>query len=91
MTKIEAMLKYVSEYNEFYISRGMTGNLVLDNVSIIDRSTIQKARKNILSKQYMGLNFGQLVTFVTSGSNGQPLRVYWDLKDYYKSMSCLIC
>ena len=88
MTKLEAMLKYVSENNEFYINRGLI-NLSLKEMPIIDRSTVQKAKRKMLSNDYLGLNMRNLITFITSGSSGQPLKVYWDTKDYYKSMSYL--
>ena len=89
MTKLEKMLKYVSEHNEFYKNRGLVHNFSLSNIPVIDRLVVQGARRKILSNEYLGLNMRNLITFVTSGSSGQPLKVYWDTNDYYTSISCL--
>lgn len=89
MTNLEIMLKYVSEHNSFYRISEMQEDLTLEKRPIIDRFTVQKLKKKILSEEYLGLNSRNLITLITSGSSGQPLRVYWDVKDYYKSMVCL--
>ncbi len=87
--KLQKLLDYVSNNNEFYKKHGISNGLLWENAPMIDRSTVQKAKKRILSQDYLGLNMQKIITLITSGSSGEPLRVYWDPVDYYKSMFCL--
>lgn len=94
MTKLEKMLKYVSEHNEFYKSRikeyGITNPLDINQWPILTRKELQENRYNMFSDGYKSKYFNQqLRRQSSSGSSGMPVYVYWDLNNYYASIRLL--
>lgn len=90
MTKLEKMLKYVSEHNEFYKSRikeyGIKDPLDITQWPVLTRKELQDNRYNMFSDGYMSKYFNQQLRRQTSsGSSGMPVNVYWDYKDWYAS------
>lgn len=90
MSKLEAMLKYVSEHNEFYKKRikeyGITNPLDINQWPILTRKELQENRYNMFSEGYKTKYFNQhLHRQSSSGSSGMPVNVYWDYKDWYAS------
>lgn len=90
MTKLECMLKYVSEHNEFYKRRikeyGITNPLDITQWPILTRKELQENRYNMFSDGYKSKYFSeQLRRQTSSGSSGIPVNVYWDYKDWYAS------
>lgn len=90
MTKLEKMLKYVSEHNEFYknIIRqyGIVNPLDITQYPILTRQQLQENRYIMFSDGYKSkyLNY-QLRQHSSSGTSGIPVSVYWDPIDYRKS------
>lgn len=94
MTKLEAMLKYVSEHNDFYKRRikeyGITNPLDITQWPILTRKELQENRYDMFSDGYKSKYFNQqLRRQSSSGSTGMPVSVYWDLNNYYTSMRFL--
>lgn len=94
MTKLEEMLKYVSEHNEFYKNRikeyGIKDPLDITQWPILTRKELQENRYNMFSDGYKNKYYWQqLVRKTSSGSSGVPINVYWDLPDYYSTMKTL--
>lgn len=94
MTKLEQMLKYVSEHNDFYKKRikeyGITNPLDITQWPILTRKELQENRYNMFSDGYKSKYFNQqLRRQSSSGSTGVPVNVYWDYKDWYASNMCL--
>ncbi len=90
MTKLEAMLKYVSEHNDFYKERikkyKITNPLDITQWPVLTRKEVQKNRYNMFSDGYKSKYFNQqLRRQSSSGSTGMPVNVYWDYKDWYAS------
>lgn len=90
MTKLETMLKYVSEHNEFYKNRikeyGIKDPLDITQWPILTRKELQENRYNMFSDGYKSKYFNQqLRRQSSSGSSGVPVNVYWDYKDWYAS------
>ena len=90
MSKLEEMLKYVSEHNEFYKNRikeyGITDPLDITQWPILTRKELQENRYNMFSDGYKSKYFNQqLRRQSSSGSSGMPVNVYWDYKDWYAS------
>lgn len=90
MTKLEKMLKYVSENNEFYKNRikeyGIKDPLDITQWPILTRKELQENRYNMFSDGYKSKYFNQqLRRQSSSGSSGVPVNVYWDYKDWYAS------
>ena len=90
MTKLENMLKYVSEHNDFYKKRikeyGITNPLDITQWPILTRRELQENRYNMFSEGYKSKYFNQqLKRQSSSGSSGMPVNVYWDYKDWYAS------
>lgn len=90
MLKLEAMLKYVSEHNEFYMNRikeyGITNPLDITQWPILTRKELQENRYKMFSDGYKSKYFNQqLRRQSSSGSSGMPVNVYWDYKDWYAS------
>lgn len=90
MTKLEKMLKYVSEHNEFYKNRikeyGITNPLDITQWPILTRKELQENRYNMFSDGYKTKYYNQqLRRQSSSGSSGVPVNVYWDYKDWYAS------
>ncbi len=94
MTKLEAMLKYVSEHNAFYQNRikeyGIRNPLDITQWPVLTRKEIQENRYNMFSEGYKSKYLCyQLIRTTSSGTSGIPINVYWDAIDYYKSMMSL--
>lgn len=94
MTKLEAMLKYVSEHNDFYKKRikeyEITNPLDITQWPILTRKELQENRYNMFSDGYKSKYFNQqLRRQSSSGSAGIPVNVYWDYQDWYASNMCL--
>lgn len=94
MTKLEAMLKYVSEHNDFYKKRikeyGITNPLDITQWPVLTRKELQENRYNMFSDGYKAKYFNQqLRRQSSSGSSGVPVNVYWDYKDWYASNKIL--
>lgn len=90
MSKLEEMLKYVSEHNEFYKNRikeyGIKDPLDITQWPILTRKELQENRYNMFSDGYKTKYFNQqLCRQSSSGSSGVPVNVYWDYKDWYAS------
>ena len=90
MTKLEKMLKYVSEHNEFYKNRikeyGIKDPLDITQWPVLTREELQENRYNMFSDGYKSKYFNQqLRRQSSSGSSGVPVNVYWDYKDWYAS------
>lgn len=90
MSKLEEMLKYVSEHNEFYKNRikeyGIKDPLDINQWPILTRKELQENRYNMFSDGYKSKYFDQqLHRQTSSGTSGTPINVYWDAKDYYLS------
>lgn len=90
MTKLEQMLKYVSEHNDFYKKRikeyGISNPLDITQWPVLTREELQENRYNMFSEGYKSKYFNQqLRRQSSSGSSGIPVNVYWDYKDWYAS------
>lgn len=90
MSKLEEMLKYVSEHNDFYKNRikeyGIKDPLDITQWPILTRKELQENRYNMFSDGYKSKYFNQqLRRQSSSGSSGVPVNVYWDYKDWYAS------
>ena len=91
MSKLEEMLKYVSEHNEFYKNRikehGIKDPLDITQWPILTRKELQENRYNMFSEgMYEKYYVKKLRHFQSSGSSGVPIDIYWDFSDYNKSM-----
>jgi len=94
MTKLEKILKYVSENNEFYKNRIKKYNIKdpmdITQWPILTRKELQDNRYNMFSDGYKSKYFTQqLRRQSSSGSSGVPVNVYWDYRDWYASNMCL--
>lgn len=90
MSKLEEMLKYVSEHNEFYKNRikeyEIKDPLDITQWPILTRKELQENRYNMFSDGYRDKFFNQqLHRQSSSGSSGMPINVYWDKNDWYVS------
>ena len=90
MSKLEEMLKYVSEHNDFYKNRikeyGIKDPLDITQWPVLTRKELQENRYNMFSDGYKAKYFSQqLRRQSSSGSTGVPVNVYWDYKDWYAS------
>ena len=91
MSKLEEMLKYVSEHNEFYKNRikeyGIKDPLDITQWPILTRRELQENRYNMFSKGGMSKYYlHELRHHSSSGSSGLPIDIYWDPDDYRRSM-----
>lgn len=91
MSKLEEMLKYVSEHNEFYKNRikeyGITNPLDINQWPILTRKELQDNIHNLFSDGYKAKYLcHQLIRSASSGTSGRPISVYWDQADYHKSL-----
>ena len=94
MLKLEQMLKYVSEHNDFYKKRikeyGITNPLDITQWPVLSRKELQENRYNMFSdggkSDYLHQNLRRQTS---SGSSGTPVTVYWNNLDYYASNLCL--
>ena len=90
MTKLEQMLKYVSEHNDFYKKRikeyGISNPLDITQWPVLTRKELQENRYNMFSDGYESKYFfQQLHRQTSSGSSGIPINVYWDFNNLYAS------
>lgn len=88
MSKLEKLLKYVSEHNEFYkklIKEDCISNpLDITQYPILTRQLLQENRYGMFSDGYKSKYFSQqLRRRSSSGSSGIPVNVYWDNRDWY--------
>ena len=91
MSKLEEMLKYVSEHNEFYKNRikeyGIKDPLDITQWPILTRKELQENRYNMFSDGYKSKYLcHQLKRTSSSGTSGVSVNVYWDTSDYHMSM-----
>ena len=94
MTKLEAMLKYVSEHNDFYKNRikefGITNPLDITQWPVLTRTELQKNRYNMFSDGFKTKYFDQQLRRQTSsGTSGIPVNVYWAPENYFASTKTL--
>ena len=94
MTKLEKILKYVSEHNEFYKNRikeyGIKDPLDITQWPVLTRKELQENRYNMFSDGYKNKYYWQqLIRKTSSGSSGIPVNVYWDYSDYYSTVKTL--
>lgn len=94
MMRLEKMLRYVSEHNDFYKNRireyGITNPLDITQWPVLTRKELQANRYNMFSDGYKSKYFNQqLRRQASSGSTGMPVNVYWDYRDWYASNLCL--
>ena len=94
MIKLEEMLKYVSEHNNFYKNRikeyGITNPLDITQWPVLTREELQANRYNMFSDGYKTKYYSQLLKRqFSSGTSGVPVNVYWDHNDYNNSMLAL--
>lgn len=90
MTKLEKLLLYVSEHNEFYKNiikeYGIIDPTDITQYPILTRQQLQENRYSMFSDGYKSKYFNQqLRRQSSSGSSGVPVNVYWDYKDWYSS------
>lgn len=90
MTKLESLLMYVTEHNEFYKNRildyGIKNPLDITQWPVLTRKELQKNRYNMFSEGYKTKYFNQqLKRQSSSGSTGIPVNVYWDYREWYAS------
>ena len=90
MDKLEAMLKYVSEHNDFYKKRiaeyGIKNPLDITQWPVLTRKELQENRYNMFSDDGKTKYFNEvLIRHNSSGSSGIPINVYWSYNDYYAS------
>lgn len=90
MSKLEVILKYISEHNDYYkniITKN--GISIPENITqypILTRQELQDNRYNMFSDGYKSKYFSQqLRRQSSSGSSGVPVNVYCDYKDWYAS------
>ncbi len=91
MSKLEEMLRYVSEHNEFYKNiikeYKITDPTDISQYPILTRQKLQENRYNLFSEgAYEKYYMQRLIHFKSSGSSGMPVDIYWDLNDYNESM-----
>ncbi len=90
MTKLEKMLKYVSEHNEFYKNRikeyGIKDPLDITQWPVLTRKELQENRYNMFSDGYIEEYYkGNMIRKTSSGSSGIPVNVYWPRNELYAS------
>ena len=91
MTKLELMLKYVSEHNNFYKNRikeyGIKDPLNITQWPVLTRKELQENRYNMFSDGYKSKYLcHQLKRTSSSGTSGVSVNVYWDKLDYHMSI-----
>lgn len=90
MTKLNDIINYVSNNNDFYkkkCTKGTNEKNKIDYFPILTRENLQKNRYNMFSNSYKSkYYYSELKKQSSSGSSGVPITVYWDYKDYYLSM-----
>ncbi len=94
MTKLEKLLKYVSEHNEFY--KTMIKDYKISNSTdiiqypIVTKEVFQNHRKITLSDEYSVHHLtNRLYTMSSSGTSGFPVEILWEPSQYVSSMLCL--
>ncbi len=90
MPKLEELLKYVSEHNEFYKNiikeYGITDPTDIKQYPVLTRHQLQENRYDLFSDGFASKYFyQQLRRQTSSGSSGVAVNVYWDYKDWYAS------
>lgn len=92
--KLENMLAYVAENNDFYQKiiqeHNITSPTDITQFPILSRQTLQENINNILSKDYKNQHMtNQLYRLSSSGTSGISTETYWDPMQYDRSMLCL--
>lgn len=90
MNKLEKLLKYVSENNDYYkeliIKNNIKNPLDINEYPILTRRELQENRYKLFSNGYLNqYNNQKLKHKSSSGSTGIPINIYWDYKDLYAS------
>lgn len=83
MSRLEELLEYVSEHNDFYkdiIKKcGIKNPIDINQYPILTRRILQTNRYNMFSEGYKMQYYDlQLRRKASSGSSGIPVNVYWD-------------
>lgn len=91
MKKLNEMLQYASEHNEFYMDMikqyGISDPLDISQYPIITREMLQNGRKFILSSEYKINNItNRLYRLSSSGTSGIPVQTLWEPNQYAQSM-----
>lgn len=94
MNKLEALLKYVSENNDFYKrlikEYEITNPLDIIRYPMLTREDYQKNQDAIFSTEYkIEKMLNQLYTLSSSGTTGVPIETLWSPHQYVKSMMSL--
>ena len=53
---------------------------------ILTKKEVQSEPNALLSDKYRNVLYQTLLSMSTSGSSGMPLEIFWDIKDYHRSM-----
>lgn len=91
MSKLEEILKYVSEHNEYYkeiIEKHRITNLIdINQYPLLSRDDMLNNIGKMISPQYIDDYIAnRLKCVVTSGSTGKPLKSYISHDEYIKAM-----
>ena len=94
MNKLEKMLKYVSNNNEFYMniisSYGISSPEQITQYPIITREMLQSDKNKLLSNEYFAHYLtNRLYKLSSSGTSGVPIETMWEPSQYGTSMLCL--
>jgi len=91
MSRLEELLEYVSEHNDFYkdiIKKcGIKNPIDINQYPILTRRILQTNRYNMFSEGYKMQYYDlQLRRKASSGSSGIPVNVYWDNTSYFSAI-----
>ncbi len=92
MDRIEQLLSFITKSNSHYsqiLNAQQKRGLLIEDYPLMTKEYLQNNRYNLLSDNYRGKKFDQLIRRTTSGSSGIPTNVYWAHKDYIKSLMSL--
>lgn len=93
MNKLDEILQYALQHNEYYRKCGkMLGHVkecTIDDFPCVDKNMLCNNELSLLSDNYKGMAFNTLLRRTTSSSSGMPLSVYWDKTDYVRSTMSL--
>jgi len=93
MAKIDQILAYALERNEFYksiLTESRDSGKHIDRFPVLTREVFQKNKNIILSPEYRVNNLtNHLYRLSSSGTSGVPVETFWDPNQYAKSMLSL--
>lgn len=90
MTSKEEICSYAYKYSKFYIDQNIGEIEKWENIPFLKKEDILDNIEEFISYEYWQLyNQKRLLVKNTSGSTGKHLKIYWDEKDYKKSMLSL--